>query len=295
MQAVNMLKLTTNAEPIAADPIIIDSPSVQPAVEKPKSPAIEKSGKAVGDLPECSSSSEDHNEEDDVVFRVRSKNRSPIVIRERDYSPPSRRRRIFDTPRLASTASLDSFIDEPDLCAETVNNQLIYISNNAFHAKDLEKISWIFKSGPADTWLQEPSKTKTRKENGRSYGMYEDRYEERYDEYRTTPIARLGIALKIFRTDEKKYGTVKVKFVSVVKGKNSAAWMKFIISHSRQSAGVDLFHEILNENEIAFVGAVLENVSIPVKKADRATIKFVRAGSLEEAQKAAEGVIGIIC
>ena len=60
-------------------------------------------------------------------------------------------------PRLVNTAALNDLINEPDTCAETVDGHLLYIANTPFHARDLERISWILRRGVQDTWVQKPA------------------------------------------------------------------------------------------------------------------------------------------
>lgn len=237
-----------------------------------------------------------------------------VIRHNRNFSPPPPPRRfgspaVYEVPTLVNTAALnDIILNEPDTCADTIDGHLVYITNTAFHGVDLEKISWILKVGIQDSWVQKPINHLTangmqfdlppgnlRRRNG--YIEYEDRYDD-YDmpRGRDTPIVRLGHALRVFRTDEKRYGTEKVKFVIAVQGRRNAGWLKLVVSHSRQAAAVDIFHEVLNNQSIVFVGAVLKDVAIPVEAPNRQpAVKFQRVGSLKEAENVGEGVVGVIC
>lgn len=287
------------------EPVIIDSPETQKATETPKAPATEETKDAVKGIEDEEKAESDY--ESDAEREPRYNRRSPIIYNSRNYSPPPRPRgfasRIHEVPILVDTSSLNEFIKMNDVCADTPNNQMIYIANHPFHAADIDKISWVFKAEAEDKWVQKPVVKEKGRERSRSRGRYEGYYEDRYDDFdgpinrRNTPIVRLGTALRVFKTDEKKYGTEKVKFVIVVKGKGNAGWMKLVVAHSRQAAMVDIFHEILKGYEILFVGAVLQEAVIPAEKKDKA-VRFQRVGSLKEAQeieKGQRGVIGVIC
>ena len=59
---------------------------------------------------------------------------------------------------------------------------------------------------------------------------------------------------------------------------------------------VSVFHEIINNQEIAFVGAVLKDVVIPVESGNRGPgLKLQKVGSVKEAEEVGKGLIGVIC
>jgi len=295
-----------SVDPISSDPVIIDSSETQEVTDNTTKTKL--SDKVI------------QKEEDvesleglEVNPEPRTGGRAVRVIRHnRNFSPPPPPHRfgsaVYEVPSLVNTATLNDLINEPDTCADTIDGHLIYITNTPVHAADLEKISWILKIGIQDTWVQKPVNHLTangvqfelppgnsRRRNG--YIEYDDRYDD-YDMHRGrgTPIVRLGNALRVFKTDEKKYGTEKVKFVIAVQGRSNAGWMKLVVSHSRQAAAADIFHEIINNQSIVFVGAVLHDVAIPVEAPNRQpAVKFQRVGSLKEAEEVGQGVIGVIC
>ena len=298
-----MASTNLSVEPISADPVIIDSPSVPETTDVTQSTSNERAIKAEDDLVESVV---------DLDLDPRRPFDQPVRVirrgRERDYSPVPRPRfspAVVDLPSLVNTASLNDLIDEPDTCADTIDGQLTYITNTPFHAQDVEKISWILKIGILDSWVQKP--VAQRSANGvtprhRNVAVeYADSYDDDYPfpRGRGTPIVRLGNALRVFRTDEKRYGTEKVKFVIVVQGKDKMGSLKLVVCHSRQAAAVDIFHEILNHRSIVFVGAVLKDAMVPSLPLEgvnwQRAVKFRRVGSLKEAEDMGEGVVGVIC
>ena len=294
-------------EPISSEPEIIESPLTQGASGTPKTSLVEK----VEEIEKTDS------EEDDVEGSVHSEgdrwghDRIIVHDREREYSP---RRglgtRIHEALNLINTKSLNEFIKKDDVCVGMANSQLVYIANHPFQAADLDKISWIFNTGPQDTWMQKPTVIasaegykfdfagKKRERRGR-YNVYDNPETTYNDGYygpgaRPASIARLGTALRVFRSDEKKYGTDKVKFVIAVQGKNNARWLKLVVSHSRQAALVDIFHELLSGHSIQFVGAVLMNVVVPFEGSQK-KVRLQRMASLKEAKEVGSDAIGVIC
>lgn len=309
-------------EPITSDLVIIDSSETQEASESSKAAATEKATETPKEAATENIAKKPEDPAESVYFsdndgREPRRFNRPLraISRERSFSPPPRPRgfstQIYDIPSLINTASLNDFINQPDTCANTATNSMIYIANNPFHATELDKISWIFKIGIQDTWVRKPASFLTSNgyqfdlppRNSRpravEYNCYDDRYYDDFDGHmnrRNTPIARLGTSLRLFKDDSEKYGTKKVKFMIAVQGKGNAAWLKLVISHSRQAAAVDIFHEILNGHSIQFVGAVLQDVVIPVQARNKQpAIKFQRVGSLKEAEEVGKGVIGVIC
>jgi hypothetical protein len=301
---------SNKAVELTSEPEIIDSSETQESTnsEPPQPTTTEKAAKKEEDAGSLSNS-EVISQEQERPIRV-----SGVFRNRRNYSPSPPPRRLvsrdYDTPSLINTAALnDLIINESDICADTANNNMIYITNTPFHAADLDKMSWILKIGIQDTWVQKPVAHLS--SNGYQFDLpngnsrrrgpcYDDGY---YDDgfdgpmnRRSTPIARFGNALRVFKTDEEKYGTKKVKFVIAVQGKNNAGWLKLVVSHSRQAAAVDIFHEILNNHSILFVGAVLQDVVIPVEAPNRLPgVKFQRVGTLKEAEEVGKDVIGVIC
>lgn len=125
-----------------------------------------------------------------------------------------------------------------------------------------------------------------------------DIYDDRYDDYERTGITvvNLGSAFRVFTDDSDESQTSKVKFVIAVSGKNSAGWAKLLICYTRQTALSAIFLEILSRNSIAFVGAVLQDVSIPTEPLNNsAQMVFKKATSVQELEEAEEGVIRVIC
>jgi hypothetical protein len=307
-----MTTSSTTIEPITSDPVIIESSDSQEATEITVEAKTPRPAERDGGCPESLSEDEALSEySDDERVRERP---TRSMGNHRDFSPPGRIPKfvsvVKEVPGLADTAALNKLIDMPDTCADTANNYLVYIANNPIHAADLEKVSWILRIGIQDTWVQKPVNFLTSNgykfdlppANSRrrhvGYDCYDDRYDDGFDgpmNRRNTPIARLGTALRVFRTDEEKYGTEKVKFIIAVEGKSNAG-LKLVISHSRQAAAVDIFHEILNGYGIQFVGAVLKDVVIPIEAPNKEpAVKFQCVGSLKDAEEVGQGVVGVIC
>jgi hypothetical protein len=299
-----MAKQTAIVEPITSEPEIIDSPSTQEdtAVPEPTS-----------NIQTTTKENEDAESDSDFECDQFIRQAHRIAQHGRDFSPPPRPRgftsRIHEVPILIDTKSLNEFIKIDDVCVNTASNQMIYIANHPFHAADLDRISWLFKLGKEGEWEKKPvvvlgeegytfemPREKERRGGRAREIYYEDRFNDGYDPVgrRSTPIVRLGNALRVFKTDEKKFGTEKVKFVMAVKGKGSSGWVRLMISHSRQAAVINIFHEILNGYDIIFVGAMLQDVVVPVEKKDLQT-KFTRVASLKEAQEVGKGIVGVIC
>jgi len=195
-----------------------------------------------------------------------------------------------------------------DVCVDMASNQMVYIANHPFANADLDKISWIFKLGTVDAWVPKPKIVATangyhadllgpeKERRGRRYDNVDCYYEDAYDRMGrpSTTIAKLGNALRVFRSDEKKYETDKVKFVIVVQGKNNAAWVKLMVAHSRQDALVEIFHMILNGHSILFVGAVLLDVVVPLE-GPKPKVRFLKVDGIQEAKEVGSGVVGVIC
>ena len=83
--------------------------------------------------------------------------------------------------------------------------------------------------------------------------------------------------------------------MTAVQGNAGDNGVKLIVSYTRQAATVDIFHQILNNQSILFVGAVLCDVAVPVEAAGRKHVKVQRVNSVKEAEDVGKGVIGVIC
>jgi hypothetical protein len=299
-----MTPTNSSIELISSDPVIIDSSETQEVNDSTKPTANEKPAKNEDDLVESVANLE--------VDPPRRPFERPVrVIRHgRNYSPSPPPHRfgpaVYEVPSLVNTATLNDLINEPDTCANTIDGRLVYIANTPFHAADLEKVSWILKIGIQDSWVQKPVGYLTANGfqsnlppgNSRRRIEYVEQYDDGYNmpRGRGAPIVRLGNALRIFKSDEKKYRTEKVKFVIAVQGKGNEEFFKLVVCHSRQAAAVDIFHEVLNHHSIAFVGAVLKDVVVGVEAPNKLpAVKFQRVGSVKEAEEVGEGVVGVIC
>ncbi|PVH69042.1 hypothetical protein DL98DRAFT_522395 [Cadophora sp. DSE1049] len=225
--------------------------------------------------------------------------------RSRSRSPPYRKRPLTDCTVLTSTKSLHKILDEEeDACIETLKGQLVYITSHAFHTADLQKWSWLFQLGVAESWNQKPmpylSGHGFQYELPRGGGVrggvdyYDDGYNVRYDHRGgPVPVAKLGGAFKLIRGDSE--GAGKVKFVMAVQTKSDGSWVKLVVSQSRQAAASNAFHEILNGHSIVFLGAVLRDTAIPAENPNKKARRLQRVGSVTAAEEVEQGVIGIIC
>ena len=302
--------------PITDEPEIIEVPEPQNEDPTPTTSAGKETEKTDETVKEKADMAESIYSRGPSCSPSRERYTHPIETHYgRDYSPPPRSRgfasRIHQVPILIDAHSLNGFIQLDDVCVDTAINQMVYITNHPFHAADLDKMSWIFNIEAQDTWVRKPTilataegykadflggKEKEKRGRGRyAYDNVYERYDDGYDPLgRPNPsICRLGNALRVFKRDEKKFGTEKVKFVTAVQ-KNNAAWAKLVVSHSRKAALVDIFHEMMCGNSIQLVGAVLTDVVVPLE-APQKKVRFQRLGSLKEAQEVPSGVVGVIC
>lgn len=218
------------------------------------------------------------------------------------YYNPSPNDNFPSTPLISNTAQFNALLSSPDTCIEKpASSQTSYITTHPFHASDLTKHSWLFRLGIPDAWVQKP--TSFLSSSNVQFDLPSTRRPQGYDPYNdgfntrdVVPIARLGAALRVFGSDDERYGTARVKFVIAVQGKTNAGWVKLLVSYTRQAAVVDIFHEVLNNHSILFVGAVLQDVAIPVEEPRRdQRVRIQRVGSLKEAEEVGEGVVGVIC
>lgn len=143
-------------------------------------------------------------------------------------------------------------------------------------------------------------------------GFVDDDYDDVRFERGQTPVVKLGrLFMKIFPGQKSEDGETvgetgveKVKFITILQGKQGSAWQKLLISHSREAALVDIFHELINGFSVLFVGAVLEDVQIPICAPGYGPlgvdVKFEQVGSFKEANEMGRKhgllpVIGVIC
>ena len=300
-----MAPATPPAEPITAEPVIVEKSDAlklngDESQEKPsgeKKPSRKEGEGAVDD------------EDSDLDIHVRKGRRGRRW--DRSYSPPPPppppgfRRDVEPIKMLKNASSLNQLILEPtDAAAETSVGLLRspYITSYAFHAEEVRNISWLFTMGLLDAWMQRPVSYHTPQGfqfelpldcPRRQPSYYENRYNSSQD---AIPFVRLGSAFRVFKNDSDEYMTSKVKFVIAVQGAGSTAWYKLVMGYSRQTALAAIYHEILNNNSIAFVGAVLQEVSLPVgAPTPLPAVKFQKATSVQELEEMEKGVIGIIC
>lgn len=298
------------AEAITSDPVIIE---VSDAA-KPTS-VVSQYGRVEEETPEIKETLEDGIRNIDIAEpcerierhqparvsypRTYSRSRSPLYRVEAAHRRPS-----AECIVLANTASLNSILDEGDACVETLKGRLVYVTSHDFHAADLQKLSWLFQFGVSESWIQKP--TTFLPGNAMQFDLpnrgrgRHDFYDDDYDRFDNgsrggpIPMAQLGSALRTFKDDADPL-TSKVKFVTVVGVKNDSSWVKMTVSHSRQAAASQIFHEILNNHSVIFVGAVLRNVAIPAENPNKKARKLQRVASVQEAEELEPGVIGIIC
>ena len=296
-----MTHATTSVEPLSSDAVMVEAPDAQKSTS-------DESPSTVG---EKSPEKEKNTEEDEeplieLVQRTGRMPGPPPPPRgfRRGRSPPcyNPNANPEDIPMISNTKQFNALLSEPDTCIETMaSDQVTYITTHPFHASDVEKLSWLFKIGIPDAWVQKP--TSFLSSNGFQFDLPSvrrphgyDPYDDGYNHRDIVPIARLGAALRVFKDDSEKYRTAKVKFVTVVQGRTNAGWAKLLVSHTRQAAAADIFHQILNNHSILFVGAVLQDVAIPVEAPSRhQQVNIQRVGSLKEAEEIGEGVVGVIC
>lgn len=297
-----MTHATKNSEPITSDPVVIEASDVQEPKDEPQATVKD-------DLAE----DEEADVGSELIFepapRVRRSSISPpppppgrAFIRGRSppYRNPNASRDAIHV--IANTKQFNAILSESDICIETPNSSSqTFVTTHPFHSADLKMLSWLFSVGIPDAWVQKPTSFVSSggfqfdlPHGGRpfnNYGSYDDGFSSRD----IVSIAKLGAALNIFKDDSEKYGTSKVKFVTAVQGKTNGGWVKLIVSHTRQSAAVDIFLEILNNSSIVFVGAVLQNVTIPSGASKNKSVKVEKVCSVKEAEEVGKGVIGVIC
>jgi hypothetical protein len=291
-------------ETITSDPVIVEVADAQkPVVDvKNEESTAEKAAEKDSPLDE-----EMRNLGLDNREYRRPVHREPRDVYVRDYSrsrsPANRRRPACDVV-LTNSAALNNILNETDACVETVRGVLVYLTTHPFHTADLQKIAWLFTIGVVDGWSQKP--TAYLAGNGFQFDMprgnmargerndfYDDGYDLRYGNKLTpVPTARLGAALRILKDDA---DAAKVKFVIAIQAKNEAGWVKLMVCHSRQAAVAEIFHEILNNHTIAFVGAVLRDVGVPTNNPNVMPKRLQRVGSVKEAEEVDPSVIGVIC
>jgi hypothetical protein len=297
-------------ETFGSEPVIVNNPVEDNDKPKPKEETIEERIKKLEQALEANDIS--------ITVRDRERERERSPIRERIRSPVryvrggrsrsrSPIRQTEQIPLIANSIHLNAILEKPDSCAEVQSGpdlytrNLVYVTNNPVHATDLEKVSWILKTGVTDGWVQKPI--------GGAPASYQIEYlppgrrgreyvvDEPYDRYDRGPIAKvaLGTVLKTFKDDTEESGTPKVKFVAVVQGKTQLGWAKLVVSYSRQAALTDLVHEIINGQAVLFVGAVLKDVVLPVEIQKLHSVQFQKVETIKEAEEVGEGVIGVIC
>ena len=294
---------TAPAEPITAEPVIVeesDAPKLTGDALRPE-PAVDKTpARAAG---------EEAAEDEDADIHIRRGGRGRR--RGRSYTPSPPRflgratiREIRDNVVLLKNAnSLNDLVLEPmdgywEASASLQRGS--YITSYAFHQAGVENISWLLTMGMLDAWVQRPLSHSIPQgfqfelppEVVRRPQYYDSRYGGAQD---PVPLARLGSAFRVFKNDSDEYMTSKVKFVVAVQATGCASWYKLAIGHSRQTALATIYHEMLNSNSIAFVGAVLQEASIPVGFPTKLGVKLKKANSIRELEEMEEGVIGIIC
>jgi hypothetical protein len=296
IKILKMASTTPAPESITSDVVIVESPTPQNSTAtEPQAPELEK--------PSESDEALEEPELANTTLAFRPNLPRGRVIR-RNYSPPPPiRSRSQDAPVLTNTSGLDALLasPEPDICIETVNGNIIYITSHSIPSQDLEKLTWLFHLGTPDAWAQKPTSFLPQhgfqfdhpNGNGNGRGRVYDCYDDGYNNRNQIARADLGSALKEFKDDAE---ASKVKFVIAVEGKGHKGWMKLIVAWTRQTAMVSIFHEIINNQEIAFVGAVLKDVTIPVESENRGSgMKLQKVGSVKEAEEVGKGFVGVIC
>jgi hypothetical protein len=184
---------------------------------------------------------------------------------------------------------------------------------------DLEKLSWIFKLGHEDSWVQKPMNFVGRDNwtfdfpgganfNGRRVRRA-DYYDNDCDNQRfdrgLTPIIKIGTLFTTVFKGGNATGDIvdeeerKVKFISVLQAQGNPGWARLIVSYSRAAALVDIFHEVVNGFSVMFVGAVLNNANIPITRVGFGPggedIMYKKVGSVTEAEELDNSAIGVIC
>jgi hypothetical protein len=286
-------------ETITSEPVIVNVPNAE------KSTAEVNDKKGVEETKVEPIVNEPGPGERERIIEERRSYRQPVRVVQRDYSRSRSPRRAvgFEVDVLTNTTSLNHILADTDVCVETIRGQLIYMTSHPFHTGDLQKFEWLFHLGTLESWIQKPMPNSVQfdlpragPQNRQVY--YDDGYDAPYNNgFRSggpVPIARLGAALRIFKEDSDPLVS-KVKFLTVVQVRNDSAWVKLIVSHSRQAAASDVCHELLNGHSIIFMGAVLRDVAVPAENQYLKAKKLVRVASVEEAEKVEEGVIGVIC
>jgi hypothetical protein len=288
------------AEPITAEPVIVEKSDAQKvAGDTPKQePAGEKKPKDV------------EEEEVDADIHVKGNRRS----RRRSYTPSPRRyrpvREVEIRPPtdavivIKNSKGFNELVLEPtDAIVETVGGifRESYVTSYAFHPEEIEKISWILTIGIQDAWVVRPVSYLAT--HGFQFELplggqrRQQDYMERFDGGRDdVTITRLGAAFRVFKDDMEESQTSKVKFVIVIQSRASPAWHRLILSYTRQTALAAIYHEFLNLHSVVFVGAVLQNATIPVGyPTQQGGVKFKKANSVQELEEMEKGVIGVIC
>jgi hypothetical protein len=189
---------------------------------------------------------------------------------------------------ISNSSDLLAFAEKvTDVCVEVSKRRLdLYLTTHAFSDADVQNISWLFINGKLDSWTDRVMTCFMVNISMREYTQ--GPIVERFD----VPIARLGMALRAVAQAD----LPKVKYVIAVQSRNYSMSYKILVSQTRKAAGVDLFYELLNGASVAFVGAVLKDVAIPVEHPHKQpAMQFKRVGSVKEAEKLGQGTVGIIC
>ncbi|KAH9204502.1 hypothetical protein DL95DRAFT_398443, partial [Leptodontidium sp. 2 PMI_412] len=146
-----MVPGNSTVETITSDPVMVEVPEAE---KKSVKTAVDKTAEK-----EELSGSIERLEATDERRSYRQPERIRVVERgySRSRSPPYRKRPLTDCTVLISTKSLLKTLDEEeDACVETLKGQLVYITSHTFHTADLQKWSWLFQLGVAESWNQKP-------------------------------------------------------------------------------------------------------------------------------------------
>lgn len=259
--------------------------------------------------------------------RSRSRSHSPVVVRRRLYHSPIRSEEL---PIITNTTTLLNVLEKdscsPDGLIEIqsgggrFNTHVAYMTSLPVQQTDLEKISWIFKLGLEDSWVQKPVNFTGRDNwtfdfpggtnfNGRRVRRA-DYYDNDCDNQRfdrgQTPVIKIGTLFNtVFKGNNAAENIVddeerKVKFISVLQAQGNPGWARLMVSYSRAAALADIFHEVVNGFSLMFVGAVLKTANIPPSRTGFGPgggedFVYKKVESVTEAEECGNAVIGVLC
>lgn len=205
---------------------------------------------------------------------------------------------------IENSKSLEAILYGTDIYAQLPHQgfQMAYITSHNLHPTDVEKVSWLLTMGVPDAWVQQVPQAHPivrgpvheLPQGRRRYHPVEPMYPKFNCEGPAITFIRLGAALRVF--DENHLCTQAIKFLIAVDSKYNSSWAKLMICYTRQAALTTIVHEILCDNSISFVGAVLSNAPIPACITGGAPkMRFEWAAEFDEMDVISHDIIRVLC